>query len=132
MLISIKKDDPRPLYLQIIIQLKEQMRRGTLKPGDELPSVRELANSLGINMHTVRNAYIKLHEQGIINLSLGRRATINRMKQPDNIKEVEAEIIARMEELTTDALLMGLSPEEIQKVLIREMERLRTEGDIYL
>ena len=132
MLISIKKDDPRPLYLQIIIQLKEQMRRGTLKPGDELPSVRELANSLGINMHTVRNAYIKLHEQGIINLSLGRRATITRMKQPDNIKEVEAEIIARMEELTTDALLMGLSPEEIQKVLIREMERLRTEGDIYL
>ncbi len=130
MLISIKKDDPRPLYLQIIIQLKEQMRRGTLKPGDELPSVRELANSLGINMHTVRNAYIKLREQGIINLSLGRRATITRMKQPENVRVVEAEIIARMEELTTDALLMGLSPEEIQRILIREMERLRTEGNI--
>ena len=130
MLISIKKDDPRPLYLQIIIQFKEQIRRGTLKPGDELPSVRELANSLGVNMHTVRSAYIKLREQGIINLSLGRRATLTRMKQPENIKAVEAEIIARMEELTTDALLMGLSPEEIQKILIREMERLRTEGNI--
>ena len=132
MLISIKKDDPRPLYLQIIIQLKEQVRRGTLKPGDELPSVRELAHNLGINMHTVRNAYIKLREEGIINLTLGRRATVTQMKQPDDIKSVEAEIIARMEELTTDALLMGLSAEDIQRILIREMERLRTESEIYL
>jgi GntR family transcriptional regulator len=130
MLISIKKDDPRPLYLQIIIQLKEQIRRGTLKPGDELPSVRELAHVLGINMHTVRNAYIKLHEQSIINLSLGRRATVTHLKQPENIKAVEAEIIGKMEELTTDALLMGLSVEEIQKILIREMERLSTERNI--
>lgn len=132
MLISINKDDPRPLYLQIIIQLKEQVRRGTLKPGDELPSVRELANSLGVNMHTVRNAYIKLREQGIINLALGRRATISQMKQPEDTKVAEAEIIARMEELTTDALLMGLSAEEIQGILIREMERLRIEGEVYL
>jgi GntR family transcriptional regulator len=130
MLISIKKDDPRPLYLQIIIQLKEQIRRGTLKPGDELPSVRELAHVLGINMHTVRNAYIKLHEQSIINLSLGRRATVTHLKQPENIKAVEAEIIGKMEELTTDALLMGLPVEEIQKILIREMERLSTERNI--
>jgi GntR family transcriptional regulator len=130
MYIAIKKDDPRPLYLQIIIQLKEQIRRGTLKPGDELPSVRELANVLGINMHTVRSAYIKLHEQNIINLSLGRRATINHLKQPENVKSAEAEIIGRMEELTTDALLMGLSEEDIQKILIREMQRLSMERNI--
>jgi GntR family transcriptional regulator len=130
MIITVKKDDPRPLYLQIIIQLKEQIRRGILKPGDELPSVRELAQVLGINMHTVRNAYIKLQEQNIIRLSLGRRATVTHLKQPENIKAVEAEIIGRMEELTTDALLMGLSVEETQKILIREMERLRTERNI--
>jgi GntR family transcriptional regulator len=122
MLISINKEDARPLYLQIIIQIKEQIRKGTLKPGDELPSVRELADSLGINMHTVRSAYVKLREQGIINLRLGRRATIARLEQPENKRVVEAEITARMEELITDALLMGLKAEEIQKILKRQTE----------
>ncbi len=117
MLISINKEDARPLYLQIVIQIKEQIRKSMLKPGDELPSVRELADSLGINMHTVRSAYIKLREQGIINLRLGRRATIARLKQPENKRIVEAEITARMEELVTDALLMGLKPQEIKEII---------------
>ena len=52
MLLSINEKDSRPIYLQIIGQIKEQVSNGTLKSGDELPSVRELANSLGINMHT--------------------------------------------------------------------------------
>jgi GntR family transcriptional regulator len=122
MLISINKDDARPLYLQIVIQIKEQIRKGMLKQGDELPSVRELADSLGINMHTVRSAYIKLREQGIINLRLGRRATIARLKQPENKRTVEAEITARMEELVTDALLMGLKPQEIKEIIKRQTE----------
>jgi GntR family transcriptional regulator len=122
MLISINKDDARPLYLQIVIQIKEQIRKGMLKQGDELPSVRELADSLGINMHTVRSAYIKLREQGIINLRLGRRATIARLKQPENKRMVEAEITARMEELVTDALLMGLKPQEIKEIIKRQTE----------
>jgi GntR family transcriptional regulator len=125
MLISIDKNDARPLYLQIVIQLKEQIRRGTLKQGDELPSVRELADTLDINMHTVRSAYIKLRGQGIINLALGRRATIARLKQPENKRATEAEITARLEELTTDALLMGLKTEEIKRILNEQSERLR-------
>jgi GntR family transcriptional regulator len=124
MLISIDKNDARPIYLQIVIQIKEQIRQGTLKQGDELPSVRELAVSLGINMHTVRSAYIKLKEQGIINLALGRRATIAKMKQPENKRATEAEITARLEEITTDALLMGLKKDEVKKILNQQTERL--------
>ena len=56
MLIYIDEDDSRPIYLQIMFQIKEQIRDGELKPGDELPSVRELADSLGINLHTVHHA----------------------------------------------------------------------------
>ena len=48
MLISIDEQDNRPIYLQIIIQVKEQIQNGELRPGDELPSVRELAESLGL------------------------------------------------------------------------------------
>ncbi len=69
MWLSIDVSDSKPIYLQIISQIKEQVRKGDLKPGDELPSVRELADTLKINMHTVRSAYLKLQDQGILNSS---------------------------------------------------------------
>jgi GntR family transcriptional regulator len=125
MWLSINENDSRPLYLQIINQIKEQVRKGALKPGDELPSVRELAESLGINMHTVRSAYLRLRDQELITLRLGRRATIARLKQPANKKGVEGEITARLEELITDALLKGLKTEEIQKLLNQQTENLK-------
>ncbi len=117
MLISIDKNDARPLYLQIVIQLKEQIRQGRLKSGDELPSVRELANSLGINMHTVRSAYLKLRGQGIISLRLGRRAAVQRLNKPADVYAAEAEVSARLQETVTDALLMGLTSPDIQRLL---------------
>jgi GntR family transcriptional regulator len=117
MLLTIDKNDARPLYLQIVIQLKDQVRQGTLKPGDELPSVRELAKSLGINVNTVRSAYLKLREQGIISLRLGRRAAILSPNKPADKQAAEAEISGRLQELVTDALLMGLAAPDIQRLL---------------
>ena len=126
MLISIDQNDARPLYLQLIVQIKEQIREGALHAGETLPSVRELAESLGVNMQTVRSASVKLREQGIIHLALGRRATVARIKQPDNKPAVEAEITARLEEIVTDALLMGLTAQDVQRLLkasITSLER---------
>jgi GntR family transcriptional regulator len=128
MWLSIDSQSPRPIYLQIILQIKDQIRRGSLKAGDELPSVRELADSLGINMHTVRNAYLRLHDQGLINLSLGRRATIAKIPQPADKQKAVAEIEGRLAELTTDALLLGLAPPEIRAVLERQKYQLGSDS----
>ena len=68
MLLSIDEQDPRPVYVQIVSQIKDQIQRGSLKPGDALPSVRELSASLGINMHTVRRAYVVLREPEAVGL----------------------------------------------------------------
>ena len=127
MLLSIDDKDNRPIYVQIIGQIKEQIGDGTLKPGDELPSVRELADSLGINMHTVRSAYLKLRDQGIINLRLGRRARIASMIIPEPNAELRADIAARFKELITDALLMGMSPDNLQKLVERQLADLTNE-----
>jgi len=120
MWLSIDNKSDRPIYLQIVLQIKEQVRKGDLKAGDELPSVRELADSLGINMHTVRFAYLRLRDQGILNLRLGRRATINKIITPSNKAGVESEIRGRLDEITTDALLMGLSPSDLHKLLAQQ------------
>jgi GntR family transcriptional regulator len=124
MWLSIDNQSSRPIYLQIILQIKDQIRRGSLKAGDELPSVRELADSLGINMHTVRNAYLRLHDQGLINLSLGRRATVAKIPRPADKQKVAAEIEGRLAEVTTDALLLGLSPSEIRAILDHQIYQL--------
>lgn len=127
MWISIDEKDNRPIYLQIINQVKYQVRRGVLKPGDELPSVRELAESLAINMHTVRSAYLKLRDQGIINLRLGRRARIARLRQPVHTPDMEADLQVRLEELVTDALLMGYSDDDLRDMLDRYLEQMGKE-----
>jgi len=126
MWISLNEQDNHPIYLQIINQIKEQVFKGTLRPGDELPSVRELADSLGINMHTVRSAYLKLRDQGIINLRLGRRAKIARLQPPSAVTDdVEADFRVRIKELITDAFLMGLSPDGLRNLISQQLAELK-------
>ncbi len=127
MWLSINEKDSRPLYLQIINQVKEQVSSGALKTGDELPSVRELADSLGINLHTVRSAYLKLRDQGIINLRLGRRARIAPLTLAAHNMDAKAQLKTRIKELVTEAYLYGLSREELQKMIDRQIDQLKEE-----
>lgn len=128
MLLTINEKDIRPIYIQLMGQIKEQVSNGTLGPGDELPSVRELANSLGINMHTARNAYLKLRDQGIINLRLGRKARIARLPQSSPSKITAIAIGDRLKEIIIDALLAGLSPGEFRELVNRQLEQVNKEG----
>ena len=66
MIIRINQTAGVPLYMQIRDQLVEAIARGELRPGDGLPSVRRLANDLGINLHTVNKAYAVLRDEGYL------------------------------------------------------------------
>ncbi len=61
-----------PIYIQIIDQIKQQIANRSLKPGDQLPTVRALAQELRINFNTVARAYRLLDEAGIISTQQGR------------------------------------------------------------
>ena len=118
MLISIDETDPRPLYAQLVAQIKEQVVTGALSPGQELPSVRELATNLGINLHTVHRAYQKLRDEGVIQLRLGRRARVAALrKKPANRQEVELRLTGRLNELITEAFHLGLSAADFKRLV---------------
>ncbi len=118
MLISIDERDPRPVYVQVVSQVKEQIHRGELRPGDELPSVRELSESLGVNLHTVHHAYQKLREEGVIYLRLGQRAKVARPRQaPAGPEVVETRLVGRLKELITEAFHLGLSETDFRKLV---------------
>ncbi len=122
MLFTIDENNSQPFYLQLVAQVKEQIRNGTLVPGDELPSVRELSDTLGINLHTIHNAYKKLRDEGLITLRLGQRAKIaRRSKRPLTDDELDSILGARLDEIITDAYLSGLSTEELLDYINRHL-----------
>ncbi len=128
MLLSINEQDPRPVYVQIVNQIKEQIQRGSLKSGDELPSVRELAASLGINMHTVRRAYGVLRDQRLLVFRLGQQARVAKLRsQPASNEEVTAALGERLQELITEAFLLGLSPEDFHNLVNTQINKLKEE-----
>ncbi len=124
MLIALDDQDPRPLYEQIVGQVKQQVAAGKLAAGEPLPGVRELADALGVNLHTVHKAYQRLREAGIIDLRLGRRARIAAPRKKAPRHEVEEKVVAKLREAVTEARVLGLDA-----AVFRELEeRLWRDG----
>jgi DNA-binding transcriptional regulator YhcF (GntR family) len=118
MLLSLDDSDSRPIYLQLAVQVKERIRQGSLRPGDQLPSVRELASELGINLHTVHKAYQTLRDDGVILLRLGRVPRVAPLRRtPADHVEVEARISVRLSELITEAFHLGLSQKDFRSLV---------------
>lgn len=63
---KIQFNHREPVYLQVIRHFKEEIARGNLEPGQEIPSRRELANQLKINPNTAQRAYKEMEEEGLI------------------------------------------------------------------
>ena len=117
MFFSVDDHDPRPVYQQIAVAVKEQIRAKTIRPGDEMPSTRELARDLGINLHTVRHAYQVLSQEGVIYLRLGRRARVRPLRGKPNRASIEVRLTGRLQELITDAYHMGMSAEQFRNLV---------------
>jgi len=111
------------LYIQLINQIIYGIATSQFQEGDNLPSVRELAEYIGINMHTVNKAYSILKQEGYIKLDRRKGAVvaidINKMKARENLKEELRVIIAK-------AICKNLSCEEVYEVvdeIFKEFER---------
>jgi len=122
-LLHVNDRDPRPIYLQLVAQVKELIHKGALRPGEELPSVRDVASALGINLHTAHRAYQVLRDEGVIVLRLGRRPRVSALReQPAGRHEVQQRLAGRLNELITEAFHLGLSERDFKSLVD---ERLR-------
>lgn len=72
MLISLDPQDTRPIYVQIVDEVRRALVLGTLGPEDPLPSVRDLAVTLRVNPNTVSQAYRELERQGMVYVRRGQ------------------------------------------------------------
>ena len=85
----LAKADPRPIYLQIIEQVRQRIALGDWAPGHPLPSIRELSAELRISVITVKRAYLELEREGVIATRQGKGSVVaDTPALPDRLLEL--------------------------------------------
>ncbi|HEX6818098.1 MAG TPA: GntR family transcriptional regulator [Ktedonobacterales bacterium] len=110
--ISLDETSPTPKYQQIVDQVRALVAQGQLRPGDVLPSVRQLAADLTVNINTVLAAYRALEAEGIVLLRRGSRAVVHPrlVSSPEPGPRDFERVRSMLERVRIDALLLGLTP----------------------
>jgi GntR family transcriptional regulator len=112
-----------PIYTQIVNQVQAQVAGGSLKPGDQLPTVRSLAEELRVNFNTVARAYRILDEARIISTQQGRGTYITEIPPPRVTERLRRESLQALTERYLDeALRLEFSKEEIRKTIDEQLE----------
>ena len=113
-----------PIYLQLMEQVKHAVETGALRPGDQLPGIRPLAEALVINPNTVAKAYRELEHEGVIELRHGAGAFIadrgRDRRAADRLRAGQAIVAAAVERLHA----RGLADDEIRRLFEAELSGL--------
>ena len=114
MQIVVDIEDPRPLFAQLIAQIKDAVGTGILKPGDPLPSIRQLANDLDLNSKTVAKAYRLLERDSVVQ-SRGYRGTyIHPEAKANSTKDLSAWVASALGQTIASFRESGVTDSEIR------------------
>ena len=117
-----------PIYLQLMEQVKHAIETGALRPGEQLPGIRPLAEELVINPNTVAKAYRELEHEGVIELRHGAGAFVSsnaRAKElTDKLRAGQTIVASAVEKLRA----RGLTDEEIRRLFEAELAGLARTG----
>jgi len=94
MLVVVDPGARTPVFAQIAAQIAAQVAAGSLATGTRLPAARELAGSLGANVHTVLHAYQQLRDEGVVELRRGRGAVIIGAPADEDVHEAVRRAVA--------------------------------------
>jgi GntR family transcriptional regulator len=117
-----------PIYLQLMEQVKHAIETGALRPGEQLPGIRPLAEELVINPNTVAKAYRELEHEGVIELRHGAGAFVSgnagAKKVTDKLRAGQAIVAAAVDKLHA----RGVTDEEIRRLFEAQLAGLTKTG----
>ncbi len=125
--VSIDLHDQTPIYEQLTDAIKELINRGELRPGDPLPTVRQLAQDLGVNLNTVARAYRELARKGVLSVRQGRGASVVKARGRYDVAERE-ELRKRIRRLANEAVFLGIDSTNLHAMIDLELKVLRERG----
>ena len=118
-----------PIYIQIIDQVKHLIASGVLVPDDQLPTVRELADDLGVNFTTVARAYRLLDEEGLISTQHGRGTYILPLPSGQSKGAFQLEDLERLTRyFLNESARLGYGPEVVAEIVKDNIYLWETEG----
>jgi len=117
----ISQSDKRPMYLQIIEQIKRRIAIGDWTEGQPIPSTRQLAADLQVSVITIKRAYLELEREGVIVTQQGRGSRV--APTPGlGLRIQEQELRKHLEQAIRLSAVLGIRPEELE-------DRLREASD---
>jgi len=128
MLLHVSTQDGVPLYLQIINQIKYLVASERLRPGDEVPPIRVLAEQLVINPNTVARAYRELETVGVLASKRGAGTYVSDRGSPLALEERERILDGRAKALLVEANQLGFSLEQVMDLVRRGWDAMAAEG----
>jgi GntR family transcriptional regulator len=112
-----------PLYLQLMEQVKHAVETGALREGDQLPTIRKVAEDLVMNPNTVVRAYRELEHEGVLELKHGSGAFIK--ESAEGRARLIRKAQAVMESAVERLLLLGLTEDELRRAFENELAQAR-------
>jgi GntR family transcriptional regulator len=117
-----------PIYLQLMEQVKHAIETGALRPGDQLPGIRPLAQELVMNPNTVAKVYRELEHEGVIELRHGSGAYVsqraNAGKLADSLRAAQSIVASAVERLRA----RGVTEDEIRRLFEAELAGMARKG----
>jgi GntR family transcriptional regulator len=123
MKLKIDPDSSVPIYVQIEDSIHSFIAAGQLQPGEQLPTIRELAADIRVNLNTVARAYFELDREGVISTQRGKGTFVTGVLDKDQIERKRQRLLhSIIENALGEARSLGYSPAEIKKAFQEEMK----------
>ena len=120
--IVLSHADGRPMYLQIVEQIRQRIAVGDWPAGQPLPSIRLLATDLQVSVITVKRAYFELEREGVIATLHGKGSVVAEGADV-GARIHEQDLSKHLEQVVRIGTLLGLAPKEVQSRLREALER---------
>ncbi|GEM46003.1 GntR family transcriptional regulator [Deinococcus cellulosilyticus] len=122
----ISQTDPRPMYQQIMEQIRHKIMLGDWAPGMEMPSIRQLAIDLQVSVITVKRAYGDLEAEGVIVTQQGRGSFVSARNTPETAR-IEEELHQHLQQAAKLAEVLGHTEQDLMHQLRQHLRLLKKE-----
>jgi len=120
--ISIDQNDPTPLYAQLEREIRVGIATGNIEPGQQLPTVRQLAVDLRVNANTVARVYLALEREGVLTTKRGVGTFVAEgVSEKTHAPHRERRLRQAIDRFLTEATPLGYKPREIVRALARRI-----------
>jgi GntR family transcriptional regulator len=123
---EIRPSSGVPIYRQIMDQVRAMIASSRLKPGDMLPSVRQLSSELEVNMMTVSKAYARLEVEGLIERVRGTGMRVRPQEHTGSLEHRQSELREMADALITRGQQLGLTESQIISVVRNVLKERRS------